>query len=250
MGRCSQNAYELLKTLRWPNKKESYVRLKLAMDQLAGVRLICVNSWRDNRAKVHHEVTENIGILDEYKFRDSRKRGEQNFREHSSEFRWGSTLFDSFTAGYLKSIDLNIAMKLSPLALRLYRLLDKKFNPPLRTTWSFELKALAYERLGMSRTYHLGEVRRNLNKAIAELIAIGYLEAMLQEVREGQVTFRLGAAFRQKNNKKRTQDRKQKLHKLRPDLRPVSAKHRNSETTKRPLSLSESRVLNKFLKTH
>ncbi len=33
--------HELLKTLKWPNKKESYDRLKLAMNQLAGVRLTC-----------------------------------------------------------------------------------------------------------------------------------------------------------------------------------------------------------------
>jgi len=191
---------EVLRTLNWPNKKESYERLTTAMNQLAGVRLKCVNYWRDNRAKEYHRLLENVGVLDEFKFRDSRRKGEGNFRAYLSEFCWGATLFNSFQANYLKTLDLKLAMSLKPLSLRLYRLLDKRFHAPTLTTVSFDLRQLAFERLGMSRNYHLGEVRRNLRKAISELVAVGYLEKVegdrLFSDQSGRVsvTFHLGAA--------------------------------------------------------
>ncbi len=197
---------EMLKTLKWPNKDSSYHRLTRCLDQLAGVRLKCVNYWRDNRTKEYRRVTENIAILDYYRFRDSRKKGDRDFREYLSEFRWGSVLFESFDSGYLKRLDLNIAMRLKPLSLRLYRLLDKNFNPPMRTTLKYDLRTLAYERLGMSRSYDAAQIRRNLSKAINELAEIKYLEPMEEAEqfvkKEGcrglwDVTFKLGQAHRQ-----------------------------------------------------
>ena len=87
----------------------------------------------------------------------------------------GSVLFESFSAGYLKRLDLKIAMNLKPLSLRLYRFLDKHFNPPARMAIKYNVRTLAYERLGMPRTYDIAQVRRNLAAAIDELIDIGYL---------------------------------------------------------------------------
>lgn len=245
---------EVLKTLRWPNKKESYDRLMLAMNQLAGVRLKCVNYWRDNRAREYHRLLENIGVLDEFKFRDSRKKGEGDYRAYLSEFRWGATLFNSFQANYLKTLDLNLAMSLKPLALRLYRLLDKKFHAPKLTTISFDLRQLAFERLGMSRNYHLGEVRRNLRKAISELVAVGYLENLQperlfsdQSGRES-VTFQLGVAFRQGSAQRGRKRGTTMSRPNRPELRVIRQQRDLTELSKRakPLDATTKALLEKL----
>lgn len=168
---------ELLRTLKWPGNDESYQRLSRCMDQLASVRLKCFNSWRDNRTKEYQRVTKSFGIVASYEFRDSRKRGELHYSEYLSEFRWDTKLFESFDAGYLKKLNLDIAMSLKPLALRLYRLLDKRFYKN-KTKLSFCMKTLAYQRLGMSRKHDAAQVRRGLMSAIDSLVKVGFLKPM------------------------------------------------------------------------
>ncbi len=115
-------------------------------------------------------------------------------------------------------------MTLKPLALRLYRLLDKRFNAPKVTKLSYELRLLAYERLGMSRNYNLGQVRRELKKAIAELNAVGFLEPLDDESlfptkeQGAKVSFQLGPAYRRGKSKSRTR-RSQAKRLNRPELR-------------------------------
>lgn len=165
---------ELLKTLGWGYRNSAYQRLGRSFDQLCGVRLKCENFWRDNRAREYRSV-ENISIIDYYRFRDGRNRITDDFRETHSEMRWGAALFESFDAGYLKKLNLEIALSLKPLARRLYRMLDKHFHPPKRTRLTFDLRELAFERLGMSRNYDVAQIRRYLDPAITELEQIGFL---------------------------------------------------------------------------
>ncbi|MCA9074733.1 MAG: replication initiator protein A [Planctomycetaceae bacterium] len=165
---------ELLKTLGWGYRDSAYKRLTRSMDQIAGVRLKCENFWRDNRAKQYRTV-ENISIIDYYRFRDSRNRQTGRFEEYLSEFRWGGAMFESFDAGYLKRLDLSVALKLKPLARRLYRILDKHFHPPKRCRLTFDLRNFAQEWLGMSRSYDVAQIRRYLVPAIEELVQIGFL---------------------------------------------------------------------------
>ena len=75
---------EKLETIGWKKSTANYRRLTLAMDKLAGTRLICENRWRDNE-KRETRVRENVSILDSYEFRDMRTPG-QSFSESSSEF--------------------------------------------------------------------------------------------------------------------------------------------------------------------
>ncbi len=164
----------LLKTLGWGHRDSAYQRLMRSMDQIAGVRLKCENFWRDNRAKQYRTV-ENISIIDYYRFRDSRNRQTSSFEEYLSEFRWGGAMFESFDAGYLKRLDLSVALKLKPLARRLYRILDKHFHPPKRCRLVFDLRNFAQEWLGMSRNYDAAQIRRYLSPAVDELVKIGFL---------------------------------------------------------------------------
>jgi hypothetical protein len=168
---------QLIDVLGWPRKDSSYARLTLAMDRLRGVSLICENSWRDNATK-EWRSRENIGIIDSYVFRDSRRRGgDASFEERYSEFRWGSKIFESFDAGYLKRLDLRVVRQLSPLGRRLYRYLDKHFHPPHRTRLEFDIRTLLCERFGASRACDVTHLRdRLLKKACEELEVIGFIE--------------------------------------------------------------------------
>ncbi len=165
---------ELLKTLGWGYRNSAYQRLSRSFDQLCGVRLKCENFWRDNRAREYRSA-ENISIIDYYRFRDGRNRHTGCYQESLSEMRWGAALFESFDAGYLKKLNLDIALSLKPLARRLYRLLDKHFHPPKRTRLVFDMRELAYERLGMSRNYDAAQIRRYLEPAVKELVQAGFL---------------------------------------------------------------------------
>ena len=172
----------LLRSIGWKNKDSSYHRLTRCMDQLSGVRLKCENYWRDNSSKEYRTI-ENISIIDYYRFRDSRSRGNGRFEEYLSEFQWGSALFDSFDAGYLKKLDLQVALEMKPLPRRLYRMLDKHFYPPYKTKLVYDLHQLAHERLGMSRGYDAAQIRRALEPAIDELVKRDCIEPAPKETR-------------------------------------------------------------------
>jgi hypothetical protein len=91
-----------------------------------------------------------------------------------SSFWWNEVVFRSFQAGYLKRIDMELFRRLrSPIAKRLYRLLDKRFYHKDR--WTFDLRELACEHVGISRNYDVGQMKRKLRPAIAELEEAQYL---------------------------------------------------------------------------
>src|SRR5258708_2595493 len=77
-----------------------------------------------------------------------------------SEFRWSSVIFESFCSGYLKKLDYATVLKLGSTAKRLYRYLDKHFNPPVFVRLVYDLRTLACEHLGLSRGYDATQIRR------------------------------------------------------------------------------------------
>ena len=97
--------------------------------------------------------------------------------ESLSWFRWNGFLFDSFHSGYLKKLNYKIYRELEQQAAkRLYRYLDKHFYEPHRLRLDFDLQTLAFEHLGMSRSYDSTQIRRALEPAIEELEGIGFIE--------------------------------------------------------------------------
>src|SRR3954453_20219100 len=62
-------------------------------------------------------------------------------------------------------------------AKRLYRFLDKRFHH--KPDWTFDLKELAHEHIGLSRRYEgQAHLKRKLQPAIAELEGIAFLEPL------------------------------------------------------------------------
>ncbi len=164
---------ELIALLGWPNTDWAYERVVTAFARLAGVRLFYQKAWRDNADKAFKDRG-GFGLLDSYRFRDGRKGRGQN-EDRLSEFRWNSVLFDSFQAGYLKRLDYETVRSLGTKAKRLYRYLDKHFNPPKYARLTFDLRTLACEHLGLSRDYDACQIRRQLRPAIDELERIGFV---------------------------------------------------------------------------
>ena len=165
--------HELIRLLGWPNNDWAYERVATALARLTGVRLFYQNAWRDNANKVFKDRG-GFGILDSFVIRDGRKGGGPAEDLHS-EFRWNAVLFESFRAGYLKRLDYETVRSLGAKAKRLYRYLDKHFNPPKYARLAFDLRTLACERLGFSRDYDAVQIRRALQPAVEELEAIGFV---------------------------------------------------------------------------
>ncbi len=189
--------HELIRLLGWPNNDWAYERIATALARLTGVRLFYLNAWRDNTNKVFKDRG-GFGILDSYHIRDGRKGGGPMEDLHS-EFRWNAVLFESFQAGYLKRLDYETVRALGAKAKRLYRYLDKHFNPPKYARLVFDLRTLACERLGFSRDYDAVQIRRALQPAVEELEALGFVavepvETRYRKVSRGkwEVTFESG----------------------------------------------------------
>ena len=172
--------HELIKMLDWPRTGTSYDRILLALRKWTSVYLDYENAWRDNRAKAW--ITKGFHIIDLFEFNDSRSSGDQ-LDLLPSYIVWNEVIFESFQAGYLKTLDYDLCMGLSnSTAKRMYRFLDKRFwqKPDLE----FELKAFAHEHVGLGRNYDgPAHLKRKLQPAITELENVGFLEPLSETQR-------------------------------------------------------------------
>lgn len=168
--------YELLRALRWTTEGRSYSRLTKSLDRLSGVRIKAANAFFDNATKAYQTV--NFGIIDAYEINDSRGGlgGEQS--QQKSFFIWSEKLFDSFKSGYIKKLDLELYFSLnSAVSRRLYRYLDK--HTYFKSTIEKNLMVLAFEKLGLSRTYkYVSSIKQQLEPSIDELTKVGFLSSV------------------------------------------------------------------------
>lgn len=181
--------YELIRLLGWPDDSKSYARVKESLFRWLGVTLHYEKAWWS--AADQCWVDKAFHLLDEVKLLDRRSG------TAVSSFVWNETVFESFASGYLKRLDFEFYRSLkSDLAKRLYRFLDKRFHH--RDQVEFPLTTLAFEHLGVARSYHNGGLKRLVKRPIAELEARGYLatdEERFRSERRGEwaVQFRKGA---------------------------------------------------------
>ena len=91
-------------------------------------------------------------------------------------------IFESFQSGNLKQLDLEFYLRLRlPTTKRMFRFLDKRFYR--RDRLDFDLRTLACEHIGMSRSYAPTELKRRLRPALEELEQLGFLEPLSPEER-------------------------------------------------------------------
>lgn len=164
--------YELCRRLGWPISGKSYLRIQDALNRLAAVTIIAQNAFWDNRGKTYANVA--FHILDEVAL--ATEPGGNSGTLPLSYVTWSDVMFRSFQAGNLKSLDVQFFLSLTtPLCRRLFRYLDKKRYGG-RRTFEIGLQRLAFERLGLSRSYTTpAQIKRRLDPAHLELVERGFL---------------------------------------------------------------------------
>ena len=172
---------DLIRMLGWPDSGSSYKRLATSLTRWLGVSLVYENAWWDKRQQSW--TTKGFHIIDNFELNDSRTSSGQNDL-FPSTILWNQVVFESFESGYLKSIDYDLYMKLEhPTARRMYRFLSKRMYH--RDDWTFDLRDLAFEHIGLSRNYgnNAGKIKEKLQPAIDELQEHGFLETASRDDR-------------------------------------------------------------------
>ena len=177
--------YELLRLLGWNNEGRSYRRLDESLKRWVGVTLHYANCWWDNRSKTYGDAT--LHILESAIILEGKGKSSDDGKQASlplSSFTWNKTFLDSCHADNLKYLDVGIYFSLEHSASkRLYRFLDKRFYK--RPSWVFDLREIAFERVGLSRNYahNVAKIREKLQPAVDELERKGFLEPLSRDER-------------------------------------------------------------------
>lgn len=189
--------YEILNILDWPNTGYYYKQVEHAFDRIRGTTLNWENAYWDHRAK--EWATRKFSIIDDVELLDrgryERIRQVSGEKQPRSWFRWSDVMFDSFAAGYIKTLDLDAFRSIQgDVAKRLYRWLDKHFkNPNRRLPIQLPLETLAVQKLGFRRAAP-SHLQRMVVPAIAELERRGIIQPDGQRFsgsrRQLQVCFR------------------------------------------------------------
>jgi hypothetical protein len=196
-ARVQFSRYELIELLGWPQSGQSYRRIEEALHRWVGVVLMYENAWWDNQARSwvdeQFHVLDNVTLYDRERWRTSARAAKSSKTDKSgsktdkpplplSSFRWNEVIFRSFQSGNLKQLDLEFYLKLRlPTTKRMYRFLDKRFYR--RSRLDFDLRTLACEHIGLSRSYAPTELKRRLKPALEEMEQLGFLEPLGPEER-------------------------------------------------------------------
>jgi hypothetical protein len=160
----SFSRYELVKILGWPDNGNSYSRIEESIKRWAGVTLYYDNAWWNKEAKAW--VSETFHIIERSSLvgAETRRAHQANNQQELplSSFRWNEVIFQSFQAGALKRLDID-------------------------AYFSFKT-SVAFERIGLSRGYNVGQIKSKLQPAIDELTQgtkerAAFLEEMTSEER-------------------------------------------------------------------
>ena len=162
--------------LGWPDSGFSYQRIATSLKRWLGVSLVYENAWWDKRQQMW--TTKGFHIIDNFELSDSRTRSGHG-DQFSSHILWNAVVFESFEAGYLKTIDYDLYRRLEhPTAKRMYRFLSKRMyrGPDM----SLDLRDFAIAHSGLSPNYwgNAGKLKEKLQPALAELEAVGFLEPL------------------------------------------------------------------------
>lgn len=173
--------YTFCKTAGWPMNAGSYLRLKESLFRLFGCKILTRYAFYD-KGKKRLTSEGGFGIIDEFKFYERRpKKNNTELDLHLWDtpynmIRWNQTLFDSVCNGWVKELDLSFYLSLTkPLSKRLFCYLDKKMYKS--SGYSADIKDICFNHLGMSRNYNAAQMKRELDKACAELNGKGFLSS-------------------------------------------------------------------------
>jgi len=157
--------YQLLKLLRWPDEGKYYRRLATSLRRWKGVTVFSNRAFYDHARKSW--VNRDFGIFDNL-YLYERESAAGTVAPTSSRFLWNEVLFTSFQSGYVKKLDWDLYCRLTtPVAKRLYRLLDKRFYYGNEVV--MDLRQLAFRKVRLSDRYNVAQIKRALAAGLREL---------------------------------------------------------------------------------
>jgi hypothetical protein len=176
--------YRVLKILGMTISNRNYRMVEKSLKQLAGVLITSDKAWvertEDGKQK---RVTTSHGfhVIDEYYLHYQQDESD----EKESFILWGSRVWKSIQAGYLKMLDVNFYYSIeNPVARRLYRFLDKMMAYETGKPYQIDVFDLA-NKLGMAAYDYASHLKRPLSVAAQELVDRGYLSSF-EFVKAGQ----------------------------------------------------------------
>lgn len=175
------SCYDLLRRLAWSDNQKHYNLLRDTFERLKSVNIITRNAFWNHKHKSF--VNTGFSLIEFYELL-TEKPGRKKVGEvakPNSYFKWNDVMFSSMQAGFLKTVDLDLALSLrSPIAVRLYRYLDKKAWDG-RATFEIELCVLCERHLAMAPNPYPSKLKERLKTAHEELLERGFLAAVEYE---------------------------------------------------------------------
>lgn len=192
------SGYEVLKRLGWNPNTKSYDRLKEGIMRIRNTNINAQNCFWDNKEGKYKSV--GFSLINEYSIpsdddialeNENGGKGEERKNNLTWSFQWSDQLYQSFQAGYIRSLDIGFAFSLrNPTARRLFRYLDKKsYLAKGKKRPKFEIGAelLCLKHLGMRKANFPSQYKQRLQKAHQELIERGFLlDATWETSRNGE----------------------------------------------------------------
>ena len=165
--------YQLARLLGLQPTGPCYRRLRDSLNRLASTTYRFEYSFFDKRDE-EWKPGVTINFIQTVKFaaggHDGRGLGDVSLT-------WNDDIHQNFEAGYLRDINfLEYRAMGLPLAKALFRFLGKHFWRSRQLT--YDLRTLAHEKLGLSRDYDIGQIKRALTPALRRLEDRGYIVAM------------------------------------------------------------------------
>lgn len=181
--KLSFTRYHLLKLLGWGTNARDYNKLTECLRRIQGVQFTFEKAWWDGKANSWVSRTFNLyQDLEIYDAENSTTRPKPDICQTSfifvcSSFEWSEFLHSNFMNRAVKGLNFHFVKSLrKPTAKRLFRFLDKRFYNKNRL--EFDMHEFAEAHMGLRKGQKVGDIKRTLGSAIAELEEHGYLRPM------------------------------------------------------------------------
>src|SRR5215213_3026145 len=169
-GWLSFSLYELVELMGRKHSGRDYRQVRESMRRLATTSIESDNAFYHRGWKEY--ISDTFSLLSEVKL--SEYEDPEVERTDRNRVLLSQYFVDSYKANYLKNIDVEFYWSLaSPIAKRLYRLVDKKRNG--RRLWEAELFLLK-DRIPLSDYKYVSKIKEKLVPAHDELCHKGFLE--------------------------------------------------------------------------
>jgi hypothetical protein len=171
-GWLSFSLYELIELMGRKHSGRDYRQVRESLRRLATTSIESDNAFYHRGWKEY--ISDTFSLLSEVKL--SEYEDPQEERTDRNRVLLSQYFVDSYKANYLKNIDVEFYWSLaSPIAKRLYRLVDKKRNG--RRLWEAELFSLK-DRIPLSDYKYASKIKEKLAPAHAELIEKDFLKGV------------------------------------------------------------------------